>query len=415
VNNRRNFYKWFLSGCLAGSGITFAALYYILTGNFFWDATIETKTVSVCPDFQTANPPWMPDLSTSRPKNALLAVPKSLDQRVQIWKEIWGIYPSNVYLLVDERRPWVMYKKVDCRKIFSSGPPTKRKETKCRQKIASAKKRVIKWLRKQKRRPSRKLKKFYDYDSRLAKTAYKNIIMIQGKKDNLEQALERAKPFLAIVETIFYELDIPPAIARVAIIESLCNPSAGSPKGAIGAYQFIEATAKNYLMVEEGVDERLDPIRAGWAAAKYIKELHKKFKSWPLAMTAYNTGPSRLKRLIKKRRTRDLGKIADKGSLNGFGFDGQNYFAQLAAVIELSADTAASFSTKTYSTIQTTEPTSLDEISDCLNFPIDDLLKTNPALTKEISKKGSPIPEGYILAIPDDANELIAEDHLRTQ
>ena len=264
---------------------------------------------------------------------------------------------------------------------------------------------MVKKLRTQRRRPRRALLKAFGRNRRLAKTAYKNIIKIEGRSESLQKALERGGPFLADVEKVFAGVGLPASLARMTIIESLAYAQAVSPAGAVGAYQFVADTARYYLMIRDGVDERLDPLREGWAAARYLKELHKQFRNWPLALTAYNTGPTRLKRLIKKRRTRDVGKLADRGDYGSFGFDGQNYYAQIAAVIELSAKFNGQPNNHNTKVYRLPRPMPLTEVAACLEAPIEKLIAANPALTEPIALQGASVPEGYLMAVPADGAE----------
>ena len=410
---------YFLSGCLAGS---------IVTGTLFFvwlqtrpatappEAVAEAEAeaapvaeetpeeVAKCPGLAAAAPDWLPAAGDAA-RIKKLHVPRSLRKRVNFWKSVWGKRSNHVHLLVDKRRPWVIHNTVDCRRLFKSGAPTAKKERQCGHLIAKAKKKVVRKLRRQRRRPRRALLKAFGRNRRLAKTAYKNIIKIEGRQESLQRALERGDLFLADVEKVFAAVGLPASLARMTIIESLANATAVSPAGAVGAYQFVADTARYYLMVRDGVDERLDPLREGWAAARYLKELHKQFRSWPLALTAYNTGPTRLKRMIKRRRTRDVGKLADRGDYGSFGFDGQNYYAQIAAVIELTAKFNGrpnNHNTKVY---RLPRPMPLSEVAECLETPIEKLVAANPALTQPIAVEGAPVPEGYLMAVPQDGAE----------
>lgn len=406
---------YFLSGCLAGS---------IITGTLFfvWLQTRPPKPEAKegpltaespqskpeeeakCPGLTAAAPGWLP-ASGDAARVKKLHVPRSLRKRVNFWKSVWGQRANHVHLLVDQRRPWVVHKIVDCRRLFKKGTPTKKKENQCGYWVARAKKKVIKKLRRQRRRPRRALLKAYGRNRRLAKTAYKNVIKVEGRKESLEKALKRGEPFMADVESVFAGVGLPASLARMTIIESLAHPGVESSRGAVGAYQFVADTARYYLMIRDGVDERLDPLRAGWAAARYLKELHKQFRSWPLALTAYNTGPTRLNRLIKRRRTRDIGKLADRGKYGSFGFDGQNYYAQIAAVVELTAKFNGrpnNHGTKAY---RLPRPMPLAEVAECLDVPIGKLIAANPALTEPIALQGTPVPEGYLMAVPEDGSE----------
>lgn len=406
---------YFLSGCLAGSAVT-GTLFFV------WlqarppaspppprsepPAPIEAEAASEakCPGLTAAAPGWLPEEQDAA-RAEKLQVPRSLRQRVDFWKLVWGKRQNHVHLLVDKRRPWVVHKTVDCRRLFSAGTPTRDKESRCDRRVARAMKQVVKQLRKQRRRPRRALLQAYGHNRKLARTAYKNIIRIEGRSESLQKALERGEPFLADVEMAFAGAGLPASLARMAIIESLAYAQAVSPRGAVGAYQFVSDTARYYLMVRDGVDERLDPLRSGWAAARYLKELQKQFRNWPLALTAYNTGPTRLKRLIKKRRTRDIGKLADRGDHGSFGFDGQNYYAQIAAVVELTGKLNGRPGDGKIKVYRLPRPMPLCEVAACLDAPVEKLVAANPALTEPIAIDGAPVPEGYLMAVPLDGEE----------
>ncbi len=411
---------YFLSGCLAGSAVTGTLFFVYLqtrpppppepeaeAGPVTAEAPPETTAETKCPGLTAAAPPWLPAApDTSRVEK--LQVPRSLRRRVDFWKQVWGKRQNHVHLLVDRRRPWVIHKTVDCRRLFRNGTPTSGKESRCDRWVARAKKQVVRRLRRQRRRPRRSLLKAYGYNRRMARTAYKNIIKIEGRKQSLQRAWERGETFLADVEAAFAGLGLPASLARMAIIESLADPGAASHRGAVGAYQFVSDTARYYLMVRDGVDERLDPLREGWAAARYLKELHRQFRSWPLALTAYNTGPTRLKRLIKKRRTRNIGKLADRGDHGSFGFDGQNYYAQIAAVVELTGKLDGRTNAQQNKVYRLARSMPLGEAAACLDAPLEKLIAANPALTPPIALEGAPIPEGYLIAVPQDGEETAA-------
>ncbi|MFH0891371.1 MAG: LysM peptidoglycan-binding domain-containing protein [Candidatus Falkowbacteria bacterium] len=64
-----------------------------------------------------------------------------------------------------------------------------------------------------------------------------------------------------------------------------------SPVGAAGYYQFMPRTAKDYdLSCDQhyNIDERLDPLLAGQAAARYLRKLYDMFGSIDLALSRYN-------------------------------------------------------------------------------------------------------------------------------
>ena len=73
--------------------------------------------------------------------------------------------------------------------------------------------------------------------------------------------------------------------------ESGFNTKAISPKGAIGLTQLMPATAKSL-----GVDPH-EPEQNLIGGARYLRQQYERFGSWPLALAAYNAGPTRVARL----------------------------------------------------------------------------------------------------------------------
>lgn len=72
------------------------------------------------------------------------------------------------------------------------------------------------------------------------------------------------------------------------------NPNAvNASSGAVGAFQFLEATALQY-----GLHDRTDPKASAIAAAKYMKYLKNRFGSTEMALAAYNWGEGNLKKAL---------------------------------------------------------------------------------------------------------------------
>ena len=104
---------------------------------------------------------------------------------------------------------------------------------------------------------------------------------------------------------------LPLELKYVPVIESALHPKAVSPAGATGIWQFMLATGKRYgLNVNSYVDDRCDPVKASYAAAKYLSDLYKVFGDWHLVIAAYNCGPENINKAIHRANgERDYWKI----------------------------------------------------------------------------------------------------------
>ncbi len=116
-----------------------------------------------------------------------------------------------------------------------------------------------------------------------------------------ERALARMGRYEAHVDREIEARGLPPSLRYLPIIEAGYYPTARSPVGAAGLWQFMPETAEWLdLEVAPVVDERLDPFLATAKALDYLRDLHRRFDSWFLALAAYNGGPSRVARLLRE-------------------------------------------------------------------------------------------------------------------
>ncbi len=107
--------------------------------------------------------------------------------------------------------------------------------------------------------------------------------------------------YMPIFEETFNRYDMPEELKAMAIIESALNPVAVSRVGAKGMWQFMYHTAKIYgLHIDSFVDERLDPVKAADAAARYLKDAYNIFGDWNLAIASYNCGAGNVNKAIRR-------------------------------------------------------------------------------------------------------------------
>src|SRR5690606_8417959 len=100
------------------------------------------------------------------------------------------------------------------------------------------------------------------------------------------------------MEEIFTQLDLPIELTRIPLVESSFNIMAHSKAGAVGVWQFMPLSGKEYMKVDPsiGIDERRSPLKSTIAAARLLKRNLKMTGNWPLAITAYNHGFTGIKR-----------------------------------------------------------------------------------------------------------------------
>ena len=111
------------------------------------------------------------------------------------------------------------------------------------------------------------------------------------------------------------ELGVPVELALLPFVESEFDPYAQSVYGATGMWQFLPSTGREWgLKTNWWYDGKRDVIASTEAAFGFLIYLHEKFDSdWLLAIAAYNAGPARVNRAIKKNKRE--GKPIDFWSL----------------------------------------------------------------------------------------------------
>ncbi len=150
-----------------------------------------------------------------------------------------------------------------------------------------------------------------DLEIKLNSLVEKKIISLTARRrTEIEQLLGRAATYFPVFETYLKAYNLPEELKYLPVIESSLILNANSKAGAAGLWQFMKSTGKAYgLRIDDQVDERLDILKSSEAAARLLVDLHKMFGDWPLALAAYNCGPTRVRKAINQRRTKNFWKI----------------------------------------------------------------------------------------------------------
>jgi membrane-bound lytic murein transglycosylase D len=148
----------------------------------------------------------------------------------------------------------------------------------------------------------------HDIDIPLNRRVLSYVELFSGRlKSYLEDGLHRGAQYLPMIQAVFRAEGLPLDLAYVPLIESAFKPTAVSRAKATGIWQFMRGTAlENGLKHDWYIDERSDPEKATFAAARYLKTLYAMFGDWHLALASYNGGPGRVQRAMRQSGKKDF-------------------------------------------------------------------------------------------------------------
>ncbi len=116
--------------------------------------------------------------------------------------------------------------------------------------------------------------------------------------------IKRSNRYFPIIEKMLREHNMPEDLKYIAVAESALRPHAGSKKGAMGFWQFLETSGRKYgLSINSEKDERRNIFRSTEAAIACFKLLHDILGTWTLSAAAYNMGEQGLLSEILAQKT----------------------------------------------------------------------------------------------------------------
>jgi membrane-bound lytic murein transglycosylase D len=124
--------------------------------------------------------------------------------------------------------------------------------------------------------------------------------------------LSLSSRYIPMMKEVFKRNGLPEDLVYVAMIESGFRMHARSIANAVGPWQFMSGTGRNYsLRIDQWIDERKEPLKATVAAARYLKELSGIFNGdWYLAAAGYNAGENKILRAIDRYNSNDFWELS---------------------------------------------------------------------------------------------------------
>lgn len=208
------------------------------------------------------------------------------------------------------------------------------------------------------------------------------------KRLQVEYMMGMSDYYFPIFEHVLGANNLPLELKYLPIIESALNATAISRVGAAGLWQFMIPTGRMYgLEVNSLIDERLDPIKSTYAAARFLKDLFSMYGDWHLVIAAYNCGPGNVNKAIRRSGgKRDYWDIypylpaETRGYVPIFiaanyamHYGTQHNICKAKVKIPLITDT-----------LMIQEKVHFEQISTVLNIPIEQIRLLNPQYRKDI-------------------------------
>lgn len=350
------------------------------------------------------------------------ATPKGMERQLAFWLDIYSKYTTDQGLIHDTENLDIVYAEIDFKDIVNDESLSARQKEKKKQKLVNDKKKEIsEILHKLDKVESadglseseKKIWNHFQNDTephKFREAAHKNRIRFQlGQKDRMQAAIFFSGRYLENMEKIFREAGLPIELTRLVFVESSFNVLARSKVGASGLWQIMRYTARPYRYINEAVDQRNHPMAATKLAARLMRDNYNMLKAWPLAMTGYNHGPTGVRKLTEKYKTRELAElIQNVKSRRSFGFASRNFYACFLAVLEVEKNAAKYFPKVAWS-----QPLDLEEIKLPISVKYKDLLTWfdgndekaevfNPHISRQARRGSISIPAKTLISIPKD-------------
>jgi len=268
--------------------------------------------------------------------DTLFPLYESIRPNVAFWEKIYGSVSENTALLHDRRDLSLVYGSVT---LWDKDVPGAAawNQARLEQAMAFYKNMLTRLSRGARPADAEELRIRAMFNGRNAfarmAIAADNIRNQRGLKERFREGVIRSGAYMSEIKKIFQSHGLPLELAYLPHVESSFVVEARSKVGAAGIWQFTRATGQDYLRVSEAVDERLDPILAADAAARYLSDNYDKLQNWPLSLTAYNYGANGMMRA--KNALGGYERIFREYEEGHFKFAARNFYSEFLAALRV--------------------------------------------------------------------------------
>src|SRR5437870_3066135 len=227
-------------------------------------------------------------------------------------------------------------------------------------------------------------------------------------RPSIQESLLRSAKYKLLIDKALDAEKLPRGLAYLPVIESAYLPALTSRAGARGIWQLMSETADDYgLRVDWWVDERADPERSTRVAAAYLKDLYGQFNDWPLALAAYNAGPTRIRRALNDQGATTFWELLEEAAIPK---ETRGYVPTFFATLMIASDPDSygfrlgkEDGLENPSHIEVEGPVSLRYIADVAGVDESVLRELNPALRRGVAPPGK-----WSLRLPPKAVDAVA-------
>ena len=344
-------------------------------------------------------------------KEELFPVPNGMQPDVDFWSKVYREWDTHQVVFYDSKSK-IVYDVQDLPVVSKELSASKyKKEVKDHRSKIEA---VIKKIK-----GKESIDKANQLESKIYDVIKKNDLLVvedlldrlkqqSGLRTHFEQGINNSGRYMQDMKAVLKAYGLPEELIAIVFVESLFTLNATSHAGASGPWGIVKETGLRLgIHINRFTDERVDPIFATWAAARYLKQAFDSLGAWPLAITSYNYGFAGMMRASKNLNTKDLSIIHKLHDSPIYKYASKSYYPEFLAALDCLKNQERYFPKAKkqplwkYELVQVKRPASAVDLASYQVINSDQLSNFNPSLSKMTINGKEVIPPEYSLRVPE--------------